>query len=425
MAQVIGNPSVNAYDVVILGAGYAGLMAALRLAGKGRALRVALVSESEHFFERVRLQECIDHPPATRLPALADLVAGTNISFITGRVVGLDAATRIVRVNRCGGTRELGFAHAIYALGSRVEQDSVPGIAEHAYRLDRGDDPRGVAALRAELRKKAGRRLSVVIVGGANTATEVAGEIKTAWPAVEVTMVSRSRCGDFNKGERVTHLTRLALERLGIRLIDGETVTEVGADAVRTASGKAIPADICVWAGGLRASPIGAAAGLATDRQARILVGPTLRSTSHPSIIAVGDAAHPLAPTGAGFRLSAFAALVSGAYAADSIAAETAGRPLRPFSFSTFGQGVAIGRGGVGFTTYPDDRRGYFLLTGRVAFAVRNFFVWFLLFVLKMERRFPGSFFWLGRRRVSWREAEAAMRKDGQRPALSPVPAAP
>src|SRR5215472_13555571 len=98
MARVIGNPSVNAYDVVILGAGYAGLMAALRLAGKGRALRIALVSESGHFFERVRLQESIDNPPATRLPALADLVAGTNISFIKGRVVGIDAAARIVRV---------------------------------------------------------------------------------------------------------------------------------------------------------------------------------------------------------------------------------------------------------------------------------------------------------------------------------------
>jgi NADH:ubiquinone reductase (H+-translocating) len=96
---------------------------------------------------------------------------------------------------------------------------------------------------------------------------------------------------------------------------------------------------------------------------------------------------------------------------------------LRPFSFSTFGQGVAIGRRGVGFMTYPDDRRGYFVLTGRAAFAVRNFFVWLLVFLLKMERRFPGSFFWPGRRRVSWREAEAAMRQEARSTPLSPAQA--
>jgi NADH:quinone reductase (non-electrogenic) len=109
--------------------------------------------------------------------------------------------------------------------------------------------------------------------------------------------------------------------------------------------------------------------------------------------------------------LSAFAALVSGAYAAEAVAARRARRQLQPFSFSTFGQGVAIGRGGVGFFTYPDDRQSLFILKGRTARHVRNFFVWFITYALKLERRVPGFLFWPGRRRVSWHQANDALRK--------------
>jgi hypothetical protein len=109
--------------------------------------------------------------------------------------------------------------------------------------------------------------------------------------------------------------------------------------------------------------------------------------------------------------LSAFAALASGAYAADVIAAQQTRRQLPPFSFSTFGQGVAIGRGGVGFVSYPDDRQRLFLLRGRTARQIRNFFVWLVVSVLRLERRFPGFFFWPGRRRVSWRQANDALQK--------------
>jgi NADH dehydrogenase len=126
---------------------------------------------------------------------------------------------------------------------------------------------------------------------------------------------------------------------------------------------------------------------------------------------AVGDAAHPIAPTGAPYRLSAFTALVSGAYAADAFVAQLQNKPLRPFSFSTFGQGVAIGRRGVGFFSYPDDQQRFFIIRGQAARHIRNFFVWLVSYVLKIERKMPGFFFWLGRRRVSWQQANEAMHK--------------
>ena len=162
-----------------------------------------------------------------------------------------------------------------------------------------------------------------------------------------------------------------------------------------------LPVDICVWSGGLRSPPVASLAG-AGDRPARPDLGrPNLRSISHPHIIAVGDAAHPVAPTGAPYRLSAFVAIAIGRLRRRCRSwRRSAKRQLEPFSFSTFGQGIAIGRGGVGFPSYPDDRQRWFILTGQRPAMVRNSFVWFITYTLKLERRMPGFFFWPGRRRV-------------------------
>jgi NADH:ubiquinone reductase (H+-translocating) len=382
----------------------------VRMARRKSGLRIALVSARDQFVERVRLQEGIVAAVPSRIPSITAFLARTPVEFIRGAVLAVDAGRRRVRIALEGGQRELAFHQAVYALGSDIDVDDVPGSSEHAYRLAANDSTHSGEAFRLKLHENGNRPLRVVVVGGAETGVEAAGEIKTTWPAMDVTVVTRGRCGDFN-GPRVEKAVRAALAALGVQLIDDQTVTEVRPAGIVTAAGESIAFDLCVWSGGLRSSPVARNSGIATDQAGRIMVDAHLRSISHPHVLAVGDAAKPMAPTGAPYRRSAFAALISGAYAADVILAQKNGRRLPPFSFSTFGQGIAIGRGGVGFVSYPDDKQRWFIVKGRAARHIRNFFVWLVCYVLKAECRFPGFFFWLGRRRVSWRQAGDAIQQ--------------
>ena len=101
-------------------------------------------------------------------------------------------------------------------------------------------------------------------------------------------------------------------------------------------------------------------------------------------------------------RMSLFTAIVSGAQAAENIAASIKAQPLQPLSFAWYGQGIALGpNDAVGFATYPVDKAWSLILRRGLAVRIRNFFVWYLRFALELERRFPGSLYWNGKGRYA------------------------
>ncbi|MDB6082783.1 MAG: hypothetical protein JWN43_664 [Gammaproteobacteria bacterium] len=408
------------YDVLVLGAGYAGLMAALRLSRRKLGLRVALVNAEDPFVERVRLQESMARPVAPRIPSLMEYLRPTAIEFLRARVVALDPVRRTVQIEADGASHELRFHQVICTLGSRVDVENVPGAAAHTYRLDAGDDPKATAGLQRALRALADRPARILSVGGGALSVEAAGEAKSAWPRMDVTLVSASRAGDF-KNARVEAALRGGLHRLGVKFVDNATVKEVLTQEVITTDGRRLNFDLCIWAAGMRAPPIAREAGLEVDPQGRILVGPDMRSVSHPCILAAGDCAHPIAPTGAPYRLSALTAAVSGVYAGEQAAAGP-GERLPPFSFSTFAQAVAVGRYAAVFPLDSNDNPVLFVLRGRLASRLRSVLIWLVLHFITFERYFPGLQTWPGRRRISQRQAdEALMHERGSGSRSTPV----
>jgi NADH dehydrogenase FAD-containing subunit len=95
--------SENQLQIVVLGAGYAGLLAALRLAGKtrGQGAVITLVNASDKFVERPRLHQFAANRFIAPRP-IAEVLKGTQIRFVQGFVTGIDASRREVTILREG-----------------------------------------------------------------------------------------------------------------------------------------------------------------------------------------------------------------------------------------------------------------------------------------------------------------------------------
>ncbi|UCG26194.1 MAG: FAD-dependent oxidoreductase [Chloroflexota bacterium] len=386
-------------QIVVLGAGYAGLMAAIRLAGKTkkRPVKVILVNASDRFVERPRLHETATGNQPRQKP-LADLIAGTGIEFRQGYVAAFDPDRRQVTVETADGNELLPYDYLVYALGSRVDRTAVPGVVEHAYALDAAG-PLSAGPLQSRLQELALTGGRVTVVGSGPTGIEAAAEIADLYPTLGVTIVTQGEFGAF-KNERVQRYMRGAMRRLNISLVEGASVREVREDELIIANGRTIPLEVAIWAGGFRALPLARQAGLQVNGRDQILVDPCFRSLTQPNIYVAGDAAWPVHQPGAPLRMALFPALVTGAHVADNLSRMIHSQEQRPLGFSYYGQGIALGRhDAVGFATFPKDDPIGPLLTGRLVLVVRNCIVWLMLFLLAVERRRPGFFFWLGGRR--------------------------
>ncbi|WP_436775295.1 NAD(P)/FAD-dependent oxidoreductase [Yinghuangia sp. YIM S09857] len=363
MATKSTAPTHTPHRIVVLGAGYAGMSAAVQLAARTRrrdGVRVTLVNPQEHFTERMRL-----HMAATGQQVAAfdirELLDGTGAEFVRGWVTGLDADARVVRVD---DERSLPYDTLVYALGGVADVSAVPGAADHAYTLGGPQDAELLAERLGRLSQLSGG--TVVVVGTGLTGVESAAEIAERCPRLDVVLVGRGEPGAAMNAKARAYL-HTALDRLGVRVRAGAEVAKVLPEAVELADGESIAADAVLWTGGTRVSAVAAAAGLAVDERGRVRTDAALRSTSHPAVYAVGDAASVRQGYGV-MHGTCQGGMPTGVHAALSILRELKGRRPRPFRFGYYHTPVSLGRGdAVVQFTRPDDspRRAY--LTGRKA----------------------------------------------------------
>src|SRR5260221_1161778 len=406
--------ATNQQQVIVIGAGYAGLLATIRLAGKVRRqnVRITLISGSDKFVERVRLHQMAAGRDIGG-HSIAAILQGTGANFQQGMVTGIDTNTHMVIVQTGTQVQQYRYDYLVYALGSSTERETVPGVDKYAYTLT-PTGPLSALALREKLPALAAVGGRVLVCGGGATGIEAAAEFAKAFPKLHVRLITQDEFGTF-LGKGVASYMRHSLVKLGVAIQDRTTVAEVTATEIITASGATIPYDVCLWTGGFTTPTLAREVGLTVNERGQILTDPFMHSISHPEIYAVGDSAQPIEEPGVPVRMSAFTSVITGAHGADSLSAAIRGKTPRPLSFTYTGQGIALGHhNAIGFNNYPDDTPNLPYFTGRVGYEVREFFVRFLAALPFFEKRWPGFFWWIGKGRYA----------AGKRRAVQPIPTA-
>ncbi|WBB63905.1 FAD-dependent oxidoreductase [Streptomyces sp. WMMC500] len=364
------------HRIVVVGAGYTGMFAAVRTAHRTRRLgaRITLVNPSPRFTERLRMhqvaagQRLADH-------RIADLLAGTGVEFVEGRAVAIDPRARRVTVERTArggsgdgpaarrGVTDVPYDTLVYALGSVTDVTRVPGADTHAVTLD---DPRAAHAFGVRLAALAAAGGRVTVSGGGLTGVEAAAELAESHPGLEVTLLSRGVPGAMMGDRARAHLDR-ALARLGVTVRAGADVTKVLPGAVELAGGEQVPSDLTLWTAGVRVSGLAARAGIETDARGLVVVDDRLRSVSHPEVYAIGDAAAVRQAWGQ-VHGTCQSGLPTAQHVADALARTLRGRAVKRFRFGYFHQPVSLGRrDAVIQFTYADDAPRRVYLRGRWA----------------------------------------------------------
>ncbi|MFG1838050.1 NAD(P)/FAD-dependent oxidoreductase [Micromonospora sp. NPDC049175] len=353
------------HRIVVLGAGYAGAIAAGRLAKRLHPddTRITIVNAEDDFVERVRMHQLATGQHLKRRP-LADVYAGTGVEVRVARVTAVDTDRRTVALAADHGADEIAYDTLVYALGSTSADHGVPGVAEHAY--DIAGRPSALRLRDRLAHLTAGA--TVLVVGGGLTGLEAVTEIAEVRPDLAVALAARGALGDWLTERARQHL-RGVCDRLGITVHEHTDIARVDATGAVTDDGRVIPAEVTVWTAGFAVHPIAAATTLAVADTGQIVVDATMRSVSHPDVYAVGDAAIAEGPGGKPLRMSCASGTPMAWQAADAIATRLTGRtkiPKAPLRY--FNQCISLGRrdGIIQYVT-ADDRARPALLRGALA----------------------------------------------------------
>ncbi|WP_329381103.1 FAD-dependent oxidoreductase [Streptomyces sp. NBC_01351] len=317
-------------DVVVIGGGYAGVMAANRLTQRDD-VTVTLINPRPDFVHRIRLHQLVAGSDAAVVEYREVLSEGVRV--VVDSVTRIDAATRSVELAGGGG---VGYDYLLYAVGSGSADPGVPGAAEFAYPIGTLEEAQ---RLRPVL-DAAPASAAVTVVGAGPTGIETAAELAEQGRAV--TLVCGGVLGPYlhARGRRSV-AGRLAA--LGVTVLEGPDakVTAVERDAVRLADGRTLSSAVTIWTAGFGVPDLAARSGLSTDALGRLLTDETLTSVDDVRILAAGDSA---APSGLPLRMSCQAALPLGARAADTVLSRIADERPAPLN-QTFGaQCISLGR---------------------------------------------------------------------------------
>jgi NADH dehydrogenase len=351
-------------QIVVAGAGYAGLHVALRLASKTRKnteVRLTLVDWHDYHqvvTELPRVAGGTRAAEAVRIPF--EDVLTSRVNFVRAEINGFDLAGRQLLT----AAGPIDWTRLVLSLGSRPNDFAIPGLEQRTLSLYTASDAErvwaavvnslAVAAATSDADER--HRLATVVIGGGGaTGVELAGELAEMLPEVasshglprDLPTVQLLEAGPTILAGSSAQLIEKAakiLRDLGVEVCTDATIAAATEEGLRLTDGQLVEGGVFVWAGGVKAPELVADSGLPTGHNGRVKVDQYLRVLDHPDIYVAGDLASVVDPrTGHVLPPLAQIALEEGETVARNLDAELRESPLEAFTFHDKGFVVSVG----------------------------------------------------------------------------------
>ena len=358
--------------VVILGGGFGGLAAAQKL--QRAPVEVTLIDRRNfHLFQPLLYQVATGSlsPGEIAAPLRSVLSRQKNARVLLGEATDVDPEAKLV-ILRDGDT--YAYDTLIVATGSQTSYYGNDSWRQWAPSLKSVEEATAIRhkilyaferAERAATEEEARAWLTFVIVGAGATGLELAGALaeiaretlrhdfrKIRPQEARILLLEGAPRVLGGYPEDLSAKAEKLLTRLGVEVIKGVLVTQIGAGGVtfkRGESTESLATRTVLWAGGVTSTPFGERLAMRTkaetDRSGRIKVARDLTIPNYPDIFIIGDLAHAEQEKGKPLPGVAQVAMQGGAYAAKTIRARLKGKPqVRPFHYFNKGDIAVIGR---------------------------------------------------------------------------------
>jgi NADH:ubiquinone reductase (H+-translocating) len=351
-------------QIVIVGAGFAGLNAAKSLRDLDGVAVTVVDRENHYLFQPLLYQVAMAalSPADIAVPIRTMFTGSRNIRVVKAEAQRVDVASRKV-ITDAG---EFAYDYLLLACGARHAyfgreewEPFAPGLKTlpQATEIRRRVLEAFEAAEKEANFDERRRYLTFVVVGGGPTGVELAGaigEMSRYTLAKDFRHIDprQTRVILVEAGPRIlpSFDEKLAaramrdLESLGVQTWTGAPVTDITSEGVSIGAEK-VAAGTVLWAAGVKASEIGKTLAEAKlDRAGRVEVDAHLNIPQHPEVFVAGDMSRFVEESGRQLPGVALVAMQEGIYFAETIKAELKGKPRKPFRYRDLGQMATIGR---------------------------------------------------------------------------------
>ncbi|MDW1873064.1 NAD(P)/FAD-dependent oxidoreductase, partial [Vibrio sp. Vb0598] len=286
-------------------------------------------------------------------------------------------------------SRELEYDLLVMAIGSTSNDFNTPGVRENCIFLD---SPEQAHRFRTEMNneflklhaKNGNGTVDIAIVGAGATGVELSAELHNAVKELRTYGFgdldsSKLNVNLIEAGERIlpalppriSSAAHQELVKLGVNVRTATMVTKAEKDGLTTKDGEKIPAQIMVWAAGIKAPDfIKDIAGLETNRINQLVVKGTLQTTRDDDIFVIGDLAQCTQPDGSFVPPRAQAAHQMASQAFSNIVAKLNGRELKNYVYKDHGSLVSLSRFSTVGSLMGNLTKGSMMVEGRIARVV-------------------------------------------------------